>query len=139
VSREPPDWIALAHPYDHHLDAAQPMWVSAGPTGDPARLDVPIHKGMDVGIMVSGGIELQFGDLTLRPQAGDVWLGAMWEPHGWRVLEPGTTTVITCLLPEVIEGGIGGWGSPRLRKRKPSAPLVCGGVRMHAGAVPAPG
>ena len=48
------------------------MWVSAGPTGDPARLDVPIHKGMDVGIMVSGGIELQFGNVTLRPQAGDV-------------------------------------------------------------------
>jgi AraC-like DNA-binding protein len=79
------------------------MWVSQGsePAGSP--LQVHVHRGMDVGVLLRGKYELQYGDYWFVPERGDVWLGAMWEPHSWRVLEPNSVSVQVCFLPEVLD------------------------------------
>jgi AraC-like DNA-binding protein len=100
-----PDWVCLAQVWDHGLTPAKPLWVNA--VGEiieqPGPLQVHVHKGMDVGIVVTEGMELQYGDYLFRPRRGDVWLGGMWEPHSWRVVQAGTQTVQVCFLPDILE------------------------------------
>jgi AraC-like DNA-binding protein len=102
-SQRQPDWVRLAELYDHHLTTDSPMWVNEGAEPTVTPLQVHVHRGMDVGILLRGGYELQYGDYSFRPQRGDVWLGAMWEPHAWRVLEPDTQSAQVCFLPEVLD------------------------------------
>jgi len=97
-----PDWVRLAQVWEHHLTPAKPFWVNAG-LAHPGPLQVHVHKGMDVGILLSGQYELQYGDYLFTPEPGDVWLGGMWEPHSWRVTQAGTRSVQVCFLPEVLE------------------------------------
>jgi len=102
-SRRRPDWVSLAELYDHHLTPANPMWVSEGSEPAVTPLQVHVHRGMDVGVLLGGKRELQYGDYWFVPERGDVWLGAMWEPHSWRVLEPNSLGVQLCFLPEVLD------------------------------------
>ena len=62
-----------------------------------------MHKGLDVGILLKGSYELQYGDYSFSPRPGDVWLGGMWEPHSWRITEPGSRSAIVCFLPELLD------------------------------------
>jgi len=97
----------MAEPYDHHLEADHPIWVGSGGGPGPTPLQVHIHKGMDFGIGVVPGLELHYGEVVLRPEAGDVWLGAMWEPHAWRSLSADARSTIVTFLPDVVEEGFG--------------------------------
>ena len=101
--RAQPDWVRLAELYDHRLTPESPLWVDCGDADAPSALEVHVHKGLDVGILLRGGYELQYGDYSFKPRRGDVWLGGMWEPHSWRVTEPGTRAAVVCFLPEVLE------------------------------------
>jgi AraC-like DNA-binding protein len=100
-----PDWIVMAEPYDHHLDASSPFQVFAG-AGPPMPFQVHLHRAMDVGVMLAGVAELQFGDVAITAQPGDVWLCSSWEPHAWRMPPPGVNDVLFIFLPEVLEEGI---------------------------------
>lgn len=95
-------WVVLARPDDHHLSADTPMWVDAKFLDQPTPLDMHFHKGMEVGIVVSGEREIRFADLALHLHPGDVWLCAMWEPHAFRVLTPGRGVKVI-FLPEMLE------------------------------------
>jgi len=95
----------LAEVYDHHLSETNPLWVRAGPTEPPGPLQVHVHRAMDVDIVVSGEMELQYGDYHLLARRGDVCLGAMWEPHAWRTIEPGTSNVAFTFLPQALDVG----------------------------------
>jgi AraC-like DNA-binding protein len=97
------EWVGLAELYDHHLSPASPIWVNAAAPVQPAPLQVHVHRGLDVGILLMGEYELQYGDYSFSPKPGDVWLGGMWEPHAWRVIQPDSLAVQVCFLPEVIE------------------------------------
>ena len=100
---EQPPWVMLAEEYDHHLTSDDPMWMHAGPYDSaPTPLEVHVHQGMDVGIMLEGRLELQYGDVVSSPQPGDVWLGAMWEPHAWRWTTHRQDSVSWTFLTEVL-------------------------------------
>jgi len=101
-----PGWLSMAEPYDHHLEADHPIWVGGGGEPGPTPLHVHIHKGMDLGIALGPGLELHYGELVLRPKAGDAWLGAMWEPHAWRLPGDGARVVVVTFLPDVLEEGL---------------------------------
>ncbi|MFB3883134.1 MAG: helix-turn-helix domain-containing protein [Armatimonadota bacterium] len=100
--RSQPDWVRMAELYDHHLTSAEPIWGDCG-DAEPSDLEVHVHRGLDVGILLREGYELRYGDYAFTPRRGDVWLGGMWEPHSWRVTRPGARSVILCFLPEVLE------------------------------------
>lgn len=105
ASPDSSDWLPAAEFYDHQLNASQPV-VLLGGEGEVAPLQVHIHKGMDVGIMLAGTMELLHGDFHQRLRAGDVWLTAMWEPHAWRVPRPGSSNVCFTFLPGILENTI---------------------------------
>jgi hypothetical protein len=97
------DWVRRAKPLDHHLDAENPFWVAADEMVFPAPLEMHIHRGIEVGVLMSGAIEIQFDDLRLSVGPGDLWLVSMWEPHAWRPLEPGTNCLVVIFLPEMLD------------------------------------
>ncbi|MGD0111837.1 MAG: VOC family protein [Armatimonadota bacterium] len=49
-----------------------------------------VHEGFEVGILLTGAQERHSRDFVPVIQPGDIWLCGTWEPHGWRVLSPGT-------------------------------------------------
>lgn len=51
------------------------------------------HEGMEVGVVVSGRMDLVFGDTVFPCTPGDVFLSAMWEPHGWHTTAAGATNL----------------------------------------------
>jgi AraC-like DNA-binding protein len=97
------EWVGLAELYDHHLTPEDPIWGDCSDAGGPSDLEVHVHRGLDVGILLQEGYELRYGDYAFTPRRGDVWLGGMWEPHSWRTTRAGARSVILCFLPEVLE------------------------------------
>jgi AraC-like DNA-binding protein len=98
-----PDWIVLAEYYDHRLNVDNPLWFTVERVPQPTPLRVHIHKGMDVLIHVSGGYEMECGDVARSAEPGEVFLLSMWEPHAWRWTEPDSVLVVFCFLPEILE------------------------------------
>jgi len=88
--------------YNHHLDESQPFWVSGDLQPQPTPLDLHVHQGVEVGIGLSGNMEISFSETVLSVGPGEVWLCAMWEPHGWRVTAPGTLTAKVIFLPSFL-------------------------------------
>jgi len=97
------DWAALAEPYDHHLTTQMPIWIGRGAYAEPTPLETHRHQGMEVGVLLRGGMELRRGDHVISLEPGDVWLSPMWEPHLWRITKPQTADVVVVFLPEVID------------------------------------
>jgi AraC-like DNA-binding protein len=74
--------------------------------------DADVHEEFEFGIVLAGQQERTAGLLTGgevgdangcdRLRAGDVWLCAMWEPHWWRVVEPGTSEVFVQFRAEYL-------------------------------------
>ena len=63
---------------------------------------VDIHDGAEVGIMLRGTAERHFQDFVLPGIPGDVWLCAMWEPHGRRVVSENSENVVLQFAPELL-------------------------------------
>ena len=99
----PSDWFARARTEEHHLDATSPLWVGGPTIPYPQPLEMHMHKGMEIGIILSGGMELQFEDLVLNVGPGEFWLSAMWEPHAWRPTAPETRLPVVIFLPGMVE------------------------------------
>jgi AraC-like DNA-binding protein len=70
---------------------------------DPTPWDADVHQEFEFGIVLEGREERRLG-LPAPPRGGlaspddlfgpgDVWLGAMWEPHWWRAISAGTLDV----------------------------------------------
>ncbi len=101
-SRIPADWPLQAQQYDFeavlqekplHTDArVAPRW----------PLTIDWHAGFEMGVILSGEQRRLFTDGSCTLHAGDVWLDAMWEPHGWSNLAPATKRVVCNFLPEFL-------------------------------------
>ncbi len=65
-------------------------------------LEGHVHAGMELGMVLTGGIHMHFAEAELECEPGDVWLCGMWEPHGWRVSRVGTTNIALIFLPELF-------------------------------------
>ena len=74
----------------------------AGTSGEPTRMYLHAHQGLEVGLILAGEEEHQYGSLRLSRGPGDVWLCGPWEPHAWRVVSPATTKVFLIFLPQFL-------------------------------------
>jgi len=68
----------------------------------PEPLDGHFHAGMEVGVVLSGEIEMSFPGAEFTCTPGDVWLCGMWEPHAWRVKYGGSSNLALIFLPELL-------------------------------------
>lgn len=91
-----------ARPRDDGLTDASPVSAGVSHHRRPTTLEVDIHRGLELGVLLRGEQERVFQDFSTTARAGDVWLSAMWEPHAWRARVPGTQAVICTFLPEFI-------------------------------------
>jgi AraC-like DNA-binding protein/quercetin dioxygenase-like cupin family protein len=66
-----------------------------------------MHRGFEVGIVLSGKFERTAGSRPRRLRPGQVWLLPMWEPHGGRVVSPGTCVAVLFLPAFLGEERIG--------------------------------
>ena len=91
----------LAHD-EHNPPPNTLAHVSAGPIGFDPGFHMHFHEGMELGVVLSGKEELIFEDEVFPCTPGDVWLCAMWEPHGWRPCSGGGTQVVVIFRPEFV-------------------------------------
>lgn len=79
---------------------------------DRTSWDADVHQEFEFGIVLAGTEERRLG-LPLATSndhspdseqlgPGDVWLGAMWEPHWWRAVDPGTSNVFVHFRAEYL-------------------------------------
>ena len=79
-----------------------PLHVRVLEGGDPTPLDMDVHQGMEVNLVLEGRFERYLEDMAMVADPGDVSLVGPWEPHAWRVVLPGTTAVAVIFLAEVV-------------------------------------
>jgi AraC-like DNA-binding protein len=67
----------------------------------PWRLNGHVHSGLEISLVLSGRIDLYFPlpgeEVSCRP--GEAWVCGVWEPHEWRIAEPGTRSVSLVFSP----------------------------------------
>jgi AraC-like DNA-binding protein len=93
------DWVLRATWYDIRLSEESPVVATVTTHPEPTALRVDMHEGFEIGILLRGVQERHYPECVLSLSAGDVWLQPMWEPHGCRVVEPGSQTVVLVFLP----------------------------------------
>ena len=74
---------------------------------DHTRMKGHVHAGMEVGMVLSGELDMHFAEAELKCGPGDVWLCGMWEPHAWRVYA-GTTNIALVFLPDLLTDQMSG-------------------------------
>lgn len=95
------DWVMKARRTEHPLAPRTPV-VEVTVRRGPEPLGLELHAGLEVGIMLSGTAERHFQSYVVPGVPGDVWLCAMWEPHGRRVTSAREENVVLIFLPEYL-------------------------------------
>jgi len=88
---------------EEHPEAGKKIWGWGDwrwPQASPPNIHV--HAGVEVGIVLEGQQDILFGGVTMTCKVGDVWLCAMWEPHGDRVPPCGVRTLVRSFHPQFI-------------------------------------
>jgi len=80
-----------------------PLHIGVWEAAEPTALTMDVHQGMEVGFVLRGKMERHYEDLTFTASPGDIHLCSAWEPHGWRVAEPNTVSVVFIFLAEVMD------------------------------------
>lgn len=88
--------------YDFQLSSAAPLYVDSNLYEAETPLELEVHAGAEVGVLLAGAEEHHLDDWHQRALPGDVWLTAAWEPHGWRVAAPRTEDVLLIFLPQFL-------------------------------------
>ncbi len=96
------DSVRRAKFYDFQLSEAMPLYADSNSFPRETPLEIEVHAGIEVGVLLAGAEEHQLEDWVCRVVPGDVWLTATWEPHGWRIEEANTEDVILIFLPEFL-------------------------------------
>jgi AraC-like DNA-binding protein len=96
------EWVSRGRRPDYHLSPANPVFAHLHHHAEPTSLQVDLHAGFEVGILLTGEQERRIADQAVSLRPGDVWLCAMWEPHGWTVTAPDTREIILIFLPEFL-------------------------------------
>ncbi len=96
------DWVIRATRYDHRLSSDTRIHAAAHYHAAPTELELDVHDGLEVGIVLAGQEERYYQHTVVTASAGDVWLCAMWEPHGWRVTAPDTENVVLIFRPDFM-------------------------------------
>jgi AraC-like DNA-binding protein/uncharacterized cupin superfamily protein len=80
-----------------------PLHIGVWEAAEPGLLTMDVHQGMEIGFVLQGKVERHYEDLTFTASPGDMHLCSAWEPHGWRVSEPDTVSVVFIFLAEVMD------------------------------------
>ena len=98
-----PDWSL----FDLEIPPAgrieYPFHVGVWGAPEPTPLAMDVHQGMEIGFVLKGRMERHFEELVFVAGPGDIHICSAWEPHGWRVAEPNTVSVVFIFLPEVMD------------------------------------
>ncbi len=99
----PRDWSL----FDLEVPAAgrieYPLHIGVWDAPKPTRLAMDVHQGMEIGFVLRGRMERHYEDLVFVAGPGDIHLRSAWEPHGWRVVDPNTLSIVFIFLPEVMD------------------------------------
>jgi AraC-like DNA-binding protein len=95
------DWGVGARRYEYHLSQC-PVYAEVTTAEDGVNFSYDYHQGIEFGLVLSGRVTRIWDDYSRQAEPGDVWLSAMWEPHGTRDPFPGTECLIVSFLPEFI-------------------------------------
>jgi hypothetical protein len=102
------DTLSSADPFqqqlleDSRVRASDLAYCISATDRNPTPLNMHVHEGMELGMVLSGKEQQQFGSTAFDRLPGDVWLCPMWEPHAWRVGVPQTKKVVLIFLPEFL-------------------------------------
>jgi len=88
--------------YDYSLSPDTPVYPNSNFYPEEQALEIDVHEGMEVGVVLSGAQERHFDGLVFRVAPGDVWMCTAWETHGWRTTEPGTRDMVLIFRPEFL-------------------------------------
>jgi len=88
--------------YQENRPGTSPLWVAATTFDRPSQLDIHVHPGVEVGLVLAGREEIHFSDFVVLCGTGGVWLCNTWEPHGWRIASPSTEIVVLIFAPEFV-------------------------------------
>jgi AraC-like DNA-binding protein len=80
-----------------------PLHIGVWESPDTGVLTMDVHQGMEIGFVLRGRMERHYEDFAFLAAPGDIHLCSVWEPHGWRVAEPGTVSVVYIFLPEIMD------------------------------------
>jgi len=89
-------------PIDRIFGTAQALNAVSNTFLSEEPLDIHMHAGVEVGIVLEGRQERHHEGLVYEVGPGGVWLCGMWEPHGWRVVSRGSTDVVVQFQPEFL-------------------------------------
>jgi AraC-like DNA-binding protein len=89
--------------YELERPGRQRLWCGWTEAGRPTALDIHVHRGLEVGVVLTGEEQVLFTGHTLNCRSGDVWMCNSWEPHGWRITTPHTETVVMIFAAEFLE------------------------------------
>ncbi len=96
------DWIARVSRLEYGLSPAIPARPDVYFHPEPTPLKLDYHSALELGMVLEGEHERHYEDLVMRAGPGQVWLCAMWEPHGWRGSVPGTRELVIIFIPELL-------------------------------------
>ncbi len=87
---------------DRFLTTDSPMVAWAVHHSTPTPMTIEYHGGFEVGAVLTGELERESSTGRVRMGPGEVWLLAMWEPHGWRVAKRHTSDVTVVFRPDFL-------------------------------------
>jgi AraC-like DNA-binding protein len=96
-----PDYLMKARRTEHALAPGAALAEVAVRSG-PEPLGLELHAGIEMGIMLSGTAERHFQGYIVPGVPGDVWLCAMWEPHGRRITSEREENIVLMFLPDYL-------------------------------------
>ncbi len=100
------EWIVGAAGWDFQLSATRPFTARTRTQPDSSGERVSIHDGLEVGILLTGAIEVGIEHHIMLAAPGDAWFIPMWEPHWWRVIGRDNQRVAVVFLPDFLEEGV---------------------------------
>ncbi|OGF50285.1 MAG: hypothetical protein A2044_06110 [Candidatus Firestonebacteria bacterium GWA2_43_8] len=66
-----------------------------------ANSSFDMHYVLEMGIVVKGRIQRHYEDFTTILEPGDIWICGMWEPHGYKILQPNSKVIVFAVWPQM--------------------------------------
>ncbi len=100
---ERPRGESFISPWDEQRpDGSNPLWAVSGFATEHWPMDIHIHRGVEVGVLLKGEEELHYSDFVLTLRPGDVWLCNIYEPHGTVLKAAPRHSIVTIFIPDFI-------------------------------------
>ena len=121
----------------HDLSVSRPFLVYGSFRREISDFHADAHFDVQIGVILSGGMEVIYNDYRMEIRAGQFYLSSSWEPHACRVSRPNTASlVVTLSLAALSASDIIGeveWAKPFFvpAARRPSAKDTPLRLKLH--------